>query len=199
MKRETGDGAERPFRFDADLDSVALDGLNDVFPRRTAVTLRHEDAGGIGVYRTDGDGSLLGLLSRDLEGDVDHYSVEIRSVRRPSPSGDQAARITVRVSKRLPESSQRTEDPAKALSEADEDVELFSREALERISADARLQDEIRGNEALARWIDRVVAAPTWDEKRTIVRRLLSEDESCSKVVERIMGDQSSEAANELL
>jgi hypothetical protein len=74
-----------PDKLDVELLEVPVQ-VRSVFPRRTKVTLRSV-AGRVGVYRTDDDESLLGLLNSDLgleeDDDLGRYEVEIRSVRRP--------------------------------------------------------------------------------------------------------------------
>jgi hypothetical protein len=208
-------------KLDADLTHVAANQIESVFPRRTNVLLRRTDGGGVGVYRSESNGSRLGVLDVDLDGELSNYAVEIRSVRRPAPSesGDGPwgnAGITVRVTRKDTDEQRATRMANETASEittnditnkhgaaihdaynaalsearAQEDLALFSEGDLRRLAGDTRLRNALISDEDLLKWVHRVVKAPTWDDKRAIVRRLLAEDSSgCKELVESLMAD----------
>lgn len=223
---------DRLEKLDVELDDVPVEVLAEgVFPRRTDVTLRKVD-GRVGVYRAVDGGGLLGVLGAglNLDGNLDGYGVEVRSVRRPSAgsAGNTGAtgsdptittnseeqkseagamracvpRIVVRLTRRYPDAhracvNEPLDNPGNLTPHApledslltlmDEGVELLSVEDLRHLAGNMALLEALHTDASLAEWINRVVVARTFEDKRAIVRNMLTEGGNCADMIDSIL------------
>lgn len=223
---------DRLEKLDVELDDVPVEVLAEgVFPRRTDVTLRKVD-GRVGVYRAVDGGGLLGVLGAglNLDGNLDGFGVEVRSVRRPSAgsAGNTGAtgsdptittnseeqkseagamracvpRIVVRLTRRYPDAhracvNEPLDNPGNLTPHApledslltlmDEGVELLSVEDLRHLAGNMALLEALHTDASLAQWINRVVVARTFEDKRAIVRNMLAEGGNCADMIDSIL------------